>query len=391
MTQHARLPSIDMLRGFVIALMALDHTRDFFGPTPFNPEDIALTTPGWFWTRWITHLCATVFVLLAGSSAFLRGQRSGPADLSRYLFTRGLMLLALEATWISFSWQFGYQVVILQVLWALGMGMVALAAIIWLPRWAIGLTAAILIVPHNLFDAMEAGRQSWPFGLQPDGLLWQAWHQGGFFKLPADAPLAGIVFMYPLMPWIGLIAAGYALGPVFLWERTRRTNFLLAAAGVMLLAFVVLRAFNIYGDPIPWVAQGRGVMVDLMAFAKVQKYPPSLLYLLVTTGLGLLLLFGFERWRENRVLMTFGRAPLLFYVIHIALIHLLGNLYLTLNYGRGPDFSPGGGGWPPGYEHSLLVVYVAWGAMLALMYGILVAITRKSLNDATGVNSSNGG
>ncbi len=361
MNKPARLPAIDMLRGLVIALMALDHTRDFFGPTPFNPENLDTTTPGWFWTRWITHLCATVFVLLAGSSAFLRGQGSGVADLSRYLFTRGLMLLVLELTWISFSWQLGYNVLILQVMWALGTGMMILALLVWLPRPAIGVIAALLIVPHNALD-----------GWQPASVLWQAWHQGGFVRFPAGSPLAGAAIMYPLMPWVGLIAAGYALGPVFLWEPLRRERFLLRAAAALLLAFVVLRAFNLYGDPEPWSAHDRGVMVDLMAFVRVHKYPPSLLYLCVTAGIGLLLLVLLARVRENPVLLLFGRNPLVFYVIHIALIHVLGNLYFEVRFGGAPDFSGGEGLFPGGYAPSLAVVYLAWIAMLALMYGLLV-------------------
>lgn len=361
MLKPPRLPAIDMLRGFVIALMALDHARDFFGPTPFSPEDLAATTPAWFWTRWITHLCATVFVLLAGSSAFLRGQGSGIADLSRYLATRGLMLLALEATWISFSWQFGYNVIILQVIWALGAGMMILALLVWLPRPVIALIAALLIVTHNAFD-------NW----NPAGVLWQAWHQGGFAPFPQGFPLAGAAIMYPLMPWVGLMAAGYALGPVFLWERARRERFMLAAGAILLLAFVALRWFNIYGDPAPWVAQGRGLMFDVMSFVHVHKYPPSLLYLCITTGIGLLLLVAFTRMRENKVLMLFGRNSLLFYVIHIALIHFLGNAYFEIRYGGGPNFSGPVAVWPAGYVHSLAVVYVAWIAMLALMYGLIL-------------------
>ncbi len=372
MTKPARLPAIDMLRGLVIALMALDHTRDFFGPTPFNPEDLDATTPGWFWTRWITHLCATVFVLLAGSSAFLRGQDSGVANLSRYLFTRGLMLLALELTWISFSWQFGYNVLILQVMWALGVGMVILALLVWLPRPVIGVIAALLIVPHNAFD-----------GWQPASVLWQAWHQGGFVAFPAGSPMAGVAIMYPLMPWVGLIAAGYALGPVFLWEPTRRERFLLAAAAALLLVFVTLRAFNLYGDPEPWSAQGRGLMLDLMSFVRVHKYPPSLLYLCVTAGIGLLLLVLLARVRENRVLLLFGRNPLVFYVIHIALIHLLGNVYFDIRYGGGPDFSGGQGVFPTGYASSLAVVYVAWIAMLGLMYGLLLLLQYRTTEVAS--------
>jgi uncharacterized membrane protein len=367
MGKPARLTSIDMLRGLVIALMALDHTRDFFGITPFSPEDLAATTPAWFWTRWITHLCAPVFVLLAGSSAFLRGQGSGVPQLSRYLATRGAMLLLLEATWISFSWQFGYNVIIFQVIWALGAGMMILSLLVWLPRPAIGAIAALLIVPHNALDA-----------IQSKTLLWQAWHQGGFHPFAQGFSLEGIVFMYPLMPWVGLMAAGYALGPVFTWERERRTRFLLASAGVLLLAFVALRSFNLYGDPDPWSAQGRGLMFDLMSFMRVHKYPPSLLYLCVTSGIGLLLLVLFERIRTNKVLLLFGCSPLFFYVVHIALIHFLGNLYFDLRFGRGPSFANGQASWPDGYVASLPVVYGAWMAMLALMYGLTLLWNRRS-------------
>lgn len=365
MGKPARIAAIDMLRGFVIALMALDHTRDFFGITPFNPEDLSATSPGWFWTRWATHLCATTFVLLAGTSAFLREQGSGTAALSRYLATRGAMLLVLEMTWISFSWQFGYQVIILQVIWALGMGMIAMAALVWLPRPAVAAIAALLIASHNAFD-----------GVQAQTFLWRAWHLGGFHPLPPGGPLAGIVVMYPLMPWIGLMAAGYALGPVFLWEQARRARFLLAAAAILALAFVALRAFNIYGDPLPWSAQGRGLMFDLMSFMRLQKYPPSLLYLCATASIGLVLLVLFERMRPLKLLMLFGGAPLFFYMVHIALIHFLGNVYFELRFGGGPDFSGQQAVFPPGYAPSLAVVYAAWVAMLALMAGLTTVWVR---------------
>jgi uncharacterized membrane protein len=365
MTKPARLTSIDMLRGFVIALMALDHTRDFFGYTPFAVLDLAATSPGWFWTRWITHLCAPIFVLLAGSSAFLRGQVSGTAALSRYLATRGALLILLEATWISFSWQFDFNVVILQVLWALGAGMMVLSVLVWLPRPAIAAVAALLILPHNAFD-----------GWTPGGFLWQAWHQGGFYKLSPEWGIEGVVLAYPLMPWIGLMAGGYALAPVFQWEAARRERFLLGAAGVLMLAFIALRSFNFYGDPDPWSTQGRGLMFDLMSFVNVHKYPPSLLYLCVMVGIGMLLLVFFERVRENRVLMLFGRTPMFFYVVHIALIHFMGGVYMEVRYGSNPQFINGQVKWPDGYEHSLTAVYVAWVAMLALMYGLTILWTR---------------
>ena len=365
MTKPARLPAIDLLRGFVIALMALDHTRDFFGYTPFNVENLAATEPAWFWTRWITHLCAPVIVLLARSSAFLRGQGSGIAALSRYLATRGALLILIEATWISFSWQFGYNVIIFQVLWALGAGMVFLSMLVWLPRPAIAAIAALLILPHNAFDGWQGG-----------GVAWQLWHRGGFVPFGEGAPVEGLVVMYPLMPWLGLMAAGYALAPVFQWDAARRDRFLLGVAAVLLLAFVALRAFNTYGDPDPWSMQGRGWMFDLMSFVRVHKYPPSLLYLCVTVGIGMLLLLMFERVRPSRILLLFGRTPMFFYVIHIALIHLLGNIYFELRYGGGPEFANGAVKWPDGYVHSLAVVYVAWVAMLAVMYGLTLAWTR---------------
>ncbi|MYN04775.1 DUF1624 domain-containing protein [Pseudoduganella sp. DS3] len=356
MEKSSRLASIDMLRGLVIVLMALDHTRDYFGPALFDPEDLARTTPLWFATRWITHLCASTFVLLAGTSAFLRGGKGGIPALSRYLVTRGLLLIVLEATWISFSWQFGYGVTILQVLWALGMGMVFLAGLVWLPRPAIAAIAALLILPHNLLDPIQSSHP-----------LWLLWHQRGFWPVAGNY---GVFIAYPLMPWLGLIAAGYALGPVFQWEAVRRQRFLLAAGALLLLTFVVLRSGNFYGDPDPWSAQGRGGVWDFISFMRVHKYPPSLLYLCVTIGIALPLLAWFERLRPVPLLMLFGATPMFFYVVHIALIHFMAGPYFLLRYGALPEGGPAGFTLPPGYEPSLAVVYLAWIAMVAIMAGL---------------------
>ncbi|HEY0587233.1 MAG TPA: heparan-alpha-glucosaminide N-acetyltransferase domain-containing protein [Pseudoduganella sp.] len=363
MQKAARLTSIDMLRGLVIVLMALDHTRDFFGAALFDPEDLAKTTPLWFATRWITHLCASTFVLLAGTSAFLRGTKSGIPSLSRYLVTRGLLLLVLEATWISFSWQFGYNVTILQVLWALGMGMIFLAGLAWLPTPAIAAIAALLIVPHNLLDTIQASHP-----------LWLAWHQRGFWPVAGNY---GVYLAYPLMPWLGLIAAGYALGPVFQWEPARRQRFLVIAGAVLLLAFVVLRSGNFYGDPDPWSPQGRGFVWDFISFIRVHKYPPSLLYLCVTVGIALPVLAWFERLRPIPLLMLFGGTPMFFYVIHIAMIHFLSGPYFLLRFGALPQGGPGGFILPPGYEPSLGVVYAAWLMVIAIMYGLTMLWLRR--------------
>ncbi|MES2128831.1 MAG: heparan-alpha-glucosaminide N-acetyltransferase domain-containing protein [Pseudomonadota bacterium] len=369
MLKPARLNSIDMLRGFVIALMALDHVRDYFGQAPFNAEDLAATTPAWFWTRWITHLCATCFVLLAGSSAFLRGQVQGTPALSRYLATRGALLVLLEMTWVSFSWQFGFNVAILQVIWAIGMGMLLLSLLVWLPQPAIAAIAAALILPHNLLD-----------GFKPDGILWQAWHQGGFTPLPGGH---GIFIKYPLMPWLGWIAAGYALGPVFRWEAARRQRFLLAASALMMLAFVALRAGNLYGDPTPWSPQGHGAMFDLMSFMRVEKYPPSLLYLLVTGSIGLALLVLFERVRTIGWMALFGRTPMFFYMVHVALVHLLGVIYMQLRFGGQVEYSNGAVHLPNGYTPSLTVVYSAWVSILVLMYGLTILWCRYRTKQKT--------
>lgn len=357
--QQPRLFAIDLLRGLVIVLMALDHTRDFFAPAPFNPLDLQQGSPAWFWTRWLTHLCAPIFVLLAGMSAYLRARRCSRAEMTRYLLGRGALLVLLELTWVSFSWQFGFHVLILQVIWAIGVAMMALGLLLWLPGWGLAAVAALLILPHNLLDAWHG----------PDAsLLMMVWHQGGYKPL---GPGLGVVFVYPLMPWVGLIAAGYALGPVLTWRPERRQRFLLLAAAVLFVGFVLLRAGGSYGDPRPWVAQGRGLALELMAFVDVHKYPPSLLYLCITLAIGLAALALIERWvrRPPHALMLFGSRPMFFYLVHIALIHALAWAYMQARYG-GQVSEQGAWAVPPGYQPSLWIAYAAWLALLVLMVGL---------------------
>ncbi|MCV2353955.1 heparan-alpha-glucosaminide N-acetyltransferase domain-containing protein [Paucibacter sp. B2R-40] len=364
MNHHSsqRLFAIDLLRGLVIVLMALDHTRDFFAPTPFNPLDLQLGSPAWFWTRWITHLCAPIFVLLAGMSAFLRSKRRSKAEMTRYLLGRGALLVLLELTWVSFSWQFGFNVLILQVIWAIGVSMMVLALLVWLPLPRIALVAAALILPHNLLDSWHGKGASWPM---------MAWHQGGYQQL---WPGLGVVFAYPLMPWVGLIAAGYALGPVLAWAPERRQRFLLRASAALLLAFVLLRSGNFYGNPQTWQArlgQSSGWASELMAFVDVHKYPPSLLYLCITLSVGLAALALIERWvrKPSRVLLLFGSRPMFFYLVHIALIHALAWIYMQWRFG-GQVLEQQGWQAPPGYQPSLLVCYLAWLVVLLMMLGL---------------------
>lgn len=360
MTKPGRLPAIDVLRGLVIALMALDHVRDFFAPTPFNPLDLTQTSVGWFFTRWMTHLCAPTFVLLAGVSGFLRAQKFDRPAMARYLLSRGAMLVLLELTWINFSWQFGFESIMLQVIWVLGVGMMCLAGLIFLPRPLILLIAAGLLLPHNLLDQFH----------HPDPSLWmKLWHQGGWIPLGEHF---GIFVLYPLMPWIGLMAAGYGIGPLFLKSPAERQRGLWIASIGLLLLFVALRSGNWYGDPEPWTMQAGGWVLSLMSFLKVQKYPPSVLYLCVTLSISFALLaFMDQRVKgEVPVLSLFGSHPLFFYCVHVALIHALGWITMQTLYGGQVQFEAGKQIVPAGYHASLLMCYAAWFVVLVLMYGI---------------------
>lgn len=355
----SRLLGIDRLRGLVIALMALDHVRDFFSPTPFWPDDLPGTTPGWFFTRWITHLCAPVFVLLAGSSAFVREQKYGKAAQSRYLLTRGLMLVLLEVTVINLSWQFSYSFIFLQVIWALGIGMIVLAGLIWLPRWAIALFAFSQILLHNLLDGLP----------QPDlGFFWGLLHFQNYYPLHSSG--FGVFVAYPIIPWLGVMAAGYLLGEWLLTSVEKRQQKLVVTGLLLLGLFVVLRSFNGYGDHQLWASQPQGAIYTVMSFLDASKYPPSLLYLCVTLGPALLLLALFDKWAPplDRGLMLFGRHPLFVYVIHIPLIHVASLAFMHVLYGDQPNLFGPQPYFPPGYEYSLLRTWIAWALVLAVLF-----------------------
>ena len=357
--QGVRLTSIDLLRGIVIMLMALDHTRDFFAPATFDPLDWENGSAAWFWTRWITHLCAPIFVSLAGMAAFLRAQRFTRLDMSKYLFTRGFMLVVLEFTWVSFCWQFGFDFALLQVIWAIGVSMMVLSMLIWLPQRALIVIAILLIVPHNLLDAWHEKNPGWWMKL---------WHQGGSVMIGDHFR---IIFAYPLMPWIGLMTAGYAMGPVMRWEPARRARFLVGSAFLLFIIFIVLRSGNFYGDPDAWAHQGKTWLVDLMSFVKVHKYPPSVLYLCITLSIGLAALMFLERYvhRPWSVLLLFGRHPLAFYMTHLFVIHGLAWVYMQIRYGAQINFHQGMVSQE--YVPSLFVAYLAWGMVLLVMVGLL--------------------
>jgi uncharacterized membrane protein len=362
---RARLDSVDLLRGLVMVVMALDHVRGFLhSATPlFDPTDLARTTPALFSTRWVTHFCAPVFVFLAGTGAFLSGARGKTrGELSRFLLTRGLWLVLLELTVIRLALTFDptYRLTPLQVIWAIGWSMVVLSALVRLPAWAVTTFGVAMIALHNLLDPLRSAS----FG--PLGWLWAILHTGE----PLE-PFAGRQFipLYPLIPWIGVMAVGYGFGRVFLLERERRRRLLLRLGVGLTLAFVVLRALNFYGDPRPWSVQGSGLFT-LFSFVNTQKYPPSLLFLLMTLGPALvaLRLFDREAGPVSRLLVTFGRAPLFYYVLHLYLIQILTIVFAVVRYGPRVGEAFAGGRLPPDYGYGLWVVYAVWAGVVAALY-----------------------
>jgi uncharacterized membrane protein len=353
--RQRRIASIDVLRGLVMALMALDHTRDFFSAAGFNPRDVA--DPALFLTRWVTHFCAPTLILLAGLSAFLYGSGRSVADTSRFLLVRGLWLMVIEFTLVRLGWTFDLSLLhdySAGVIWVIGASMVALAGLVWLPGWVIAGVAVVMIASHNLVDGIRAEQ------LGQGGALWYFLHQPGVVRLSDGV---SVFVLYPLVPWVGVMAAGYALGPVMRLEPPRRQRLLFGVGAALTFGFVLLRAGNVYGDPAPWSGHGHWLATAL-SFLNCEKYPPSLLYLLMTLGPALMLLAAFEqaRGRVARVLRVFGQVPFFFYVVHIYVIHALAvaaALAMTGTLEANPDIGIG-----------LAGIYAVWLLVLALLYPV---------------------
>jgi uncharacterized membrane protein len=359
-----RLETVDMLRGLVIALMVLDHTRDYFHVSAytFDPTDPARTHAWLFVTRWVTHLCAPTFVFLAGVSIHLQGVNGkGKPQLSRFLLARGAWLIVLELTVIAFGLNFALPFVFLQVIWAIGMSMILLAALIWLPPAAIGVLGAIIVAGHQLLAPIEAG------DLGVLGPLWTLAFEFG------RAPFGSGFVAYPAIPWFGILCLGYALGPVFVQEPGRRNRTLFTIALGAIALFLVVRAINRYGDPAPWQAFPTAA-ATVMSFFNVSKYPPSLLFVLITLGVSLLCMLALQRLRGllARVLLAFGRTPLFTYVLHIYVVHGSALLVAVLA-GYPASYQANVIGDPfrlvkAGWGFNLLLVYAAWLAILAVLY-----------------------
>ncbi len=358
-TKRARIESIDVVRGVIMMLMALDHVRDFFGNSSVSPTDLAHTTIPLFFTRWITHFCAPVFFLLTGAGAYLSLRKKSKRELSWFLFTRGLWLIFLELVVVRcFGWQFdfNYHFTLIQVIWALGWAMIVLSVLVYLPLSVVTAFGLVMIATHNLLDHIQSANP-----------LWIVLHSQAIVPLnPQHVVLVG----YALIPWVGVTAAGYGLGQIYSWPSARRKAFLLPLGVGVTTAFCILRAINLYGDPRPWAIQ-RSAAFTVLSFLNTTKYPPSLLYLLMTLGPALLLLWtldaGTPRWL--RPALTVGKVPLFYYLLHLPLIHLLA---IAARYAR---YGPGH--WMvetayfnrlPGWGYSLPIVYLVWAGVVLALY-----------------------
>lgn len=318
---RTRIGAIDALRGLVMLLMLVDHVREFFylHAQVSDPVNLAATPPDLFLTRAASHFCAPVFLLLTGLSASLYGQKHGSrAATSAFLIKRGLFLIVLEGTLVNLAWTLNPlpPILYLQVIWAIGLSMVALGLLLWLPRPVLIGVALAIMLGHNALDGLVLAPD------QPGYALWAVLHQRGMIPLPWGAARTS----YPVLPWIGVIAAGYALGPLYASgiDPALRRRRLVALGGASLTAFLILRGLNGYGDPHPWQA-GKDGLASALSFINLTKYPPSADFLLATLGPGLLLLALFERLPDRclRWLAVFGGAPLFFYLAHLWALRLV--------------------------------------------------------------------
>ena len=359
-----RIQSVDLLRGVVMILMALDHTGDFLGANTVNPTDLGHTTITLFLTRWITHFCAPVFFLLTGTGAYLSLRKKSKRELSRFLFTRGLWLILLECILmrcLGLQFNFDYHVTLLNVLWALGWGMIVLSLLVHIPTSVTTALGLVMIAGHNMLDSI---RSSSP--------LWSVLHSPNFVL---KTPQHSVFVAYTLIPWVGVTAVGYSLGQIYDWTSKRRRTFLLRAGLLLGVAFVILRGINVYGDPLRWAMQ-KSTPFTALSFLNTCKYPPSLLFLLMTLGPAMVLLWAVEIKTPEvlRPALVFGRVPMFYFLLHIPLIHLIAVGACYARYGRihwmfeSPSIDQFPITPPPGWGFSLPIIYVFWICVMIALY-----------------------
>ena len=362
--KRVRIESVDVVRGIVLILMALDHVRDFLGKPGVSPTDLATTTVPLFFTRWITHFCAPTFFLLMGTGAYLSLRRRSKRELSWFLFTRGLWLIFVEVVPLRcLGWQFNfdYHLTMLTVLWALGWAMIVLSALVYVPPSVVTALGVVMIGTHNLLDSVRSANPIWSILHAPNVVL--------------ATPQHTVFVAYVLIPWVGVTAAGYGLGQIYSWPAERRKVLLLRLGIALTAAFVVLRGINFYGDPNRWSVQ-KSAAFTVVSLLNTTKYPPSLLFLLMTLGPAMLFLRAVDSGTPGilRPALTIGKVPMFYYVLHVPLIHLIAILVCYARYGhvywmfRSPDLSRFPVTPPPGWGLSLPGLYLVWAVVVCLLY-----------------------
>ncbi len=365
-----RIESIDILRGVVMVIMALDHVRDYFhyGSFFIDPTNLETTTPLLFFTRFITNFCAPVFVFLSGTSAFLYGSNKSKTQLFKFLFTRGIWLIFLETVVNTFIWTFdvSYSLQIFQVIFAIGCSMVCLSLLIFLPKKLILVIGIILIAGHNALDGIVMDGQRF------QSIIWYLLHQEKMLVYGSNY----LVFLhYPLIPWIGLMALGYLFGTFYQkdFDASIRKKWLLRLGAGSILFFFILRGLNVYGDLVPWSVQDTTTKT-ILSFFKVTKYPPSLLFLCITLGPAMLFLYVFETTKNKLTdfFLVFGRVPLFYYFLHMVVIHVFAIVGILIFGGNWQDMIITAEGFTSQklitYGYSLFVVYLVWIGIVLLLY-----------------------
>jgi uncharacterized membrane protein len=379
-TPKVRIQSIDVVRGLAMVIMALDHARDFFhradlgkaADAAMNPTNMETTYPLLFFTRWVTHFCAPIFVFLAGTSIYLMSQRKSKKELSSFLFKRGIWLLILEVTIVSLGWTYNpfYNVIILQVIWAIGISMIILGLLIHLPYKLIFAIGLIIVVGHNLMDFPSI------VGALHGGTLSELIYFADF-SIISFAPDHIAIIVYSFLPWTGVMLLGFCFGKLFENEVASKQRIkTLYRMGLSALGFfVLLRLSNFYGDPSPWASQSRGFVYTFLSFLNVTKYPPSLLFLSMTLGTGMIALAFIERIQNKftGIMAIFGRVAMLYYVLHLYLIHLLGVVvFYAQGFGSADISSPNNPFFfkPNGFGVGLWGVYLVWIVVVLLLFPV---------------------
>ncbi len=366
-----RIHSIDVLRGAVMVIMALDHVRDFFHYTAStdSPTNLVTTTMPLFFTRWITHFCAPTFLFLAGISAYISGQRKTVRQLASFLIKRGFWLVLVEVFIVTLAWTYNpfYNLIILQVIWAIGVSMIILGCIVWLPSNVIFLLGLIIIGLHNLLDYAEIGRHG------QVNILWELAHHGNF-TLETLSSGHLVIIVYAFLPWTGIMLTGYGLGRIFApaFEPAARRRILFGLGSFFILWFIFLRFANLYGDPSPWHMQ-RSQVFTFLSFINLSKYPPSLDYITMTIGVAMIILALLDRISSHSFsrLRVFGSVPFFFYVLHLYLIHAITVLVFFIQGYPAKDITPQHSPFffrPDHFGFHLAGVYVIWVLVILILY-----------------------